>query len=61
MLHLLISRLVQVFVLIVAAIWIVKLTREYRQKRRSQFRSSELVESGDVSGRLGAGENGNRK
>jgi len=61
MLHLLISRLVQAFVLIVAAIWIVELTREYRQKRRSQFHSSELVESGDVSGRLGAGENGNRK
>jgi hypothetical protein len=49
-------RLTQILVLIVAVVWIVDLAREWR-KRRNQLHSSELADSG----RLGAGENGNRK
>ena len=51
--HTLVLHLVQILVLIVAAVWIVELAQEYRQRRRSQLRSS-----GDASGCLGAGENG---
>jgi hypothetical protein len=54
-------RLTQIFVLIVAAVWIVELTRSYLQKIRSQFRPSDRADSGDVSRRLASGKKGNRK